>query len=155
MSQEGHSSEASHEPYCGTETAKASEKKEDLEADVAKHSAKPETPWTQRGMLEVVESDFSQKLLELSFAEEKLFAEDVKALADSTHVFQSETGRGGGTGMLAVPRECKCQFAHNDRSQRIRGGADVWTARQEGARDCARSARFAHLCNREVWCWRQ
>ena len=36
------SSEASHKSYCDEETSKATEKKEDLEADVAKHSSKLE-----------------------------------------------------------------------------------------------------------------
>jgi len=46
------SSEANHKAYCDEETSKANEKKEDLEADIAKHSSKLETAVSRSTILD-------------------------------------------------------------------------------------------------------
>jgi len=46
------SSEASHKAYCDEETSKANEKKEDLEAEIAKHSSKLETAVSRSTILD-------------------------------------------------------------------------------------------------------
>merc|ERR1712012_1154399 len=46
------SSEASHKSYCDEETSKANEKKEDLEAEIAKHSSKLETAVSRSTILD-------------------------------------------------------------------------------------------------------
>ena len=46
------SSEASHKAYCDEETSKANEKKEDLEAQIAKHSSKLETAVSRSTILD-------------------------------------------------------------------------------------------------------
>merc|ERR1712064_21522 len=46
------SSESSHKSYCDEETSKANEKKEDLEAEIAKHSSKLETAVSRSTILD-------------------------------------------------------------------------------------------------------